>query len=227
MWQELEKDQTVVLGFFREYPPRRAIANAIVAIALAGLVVLQGAPAAAQMFTDRYQFLKAVKDRDGDEATKLLDKPGTTIVNTADLTSGDTGLHIVVQRMDTLWVRFLLQRKADPNARNKRGVTPLQMATSLGFIEGAEELIRAGADLNVSDQTGETPLIAAVHSRNVPMVRMLLEKGSDPDRNDNSGRSARDYMSVMAGNTLMKMEFENADKKRAEKGTQKNYGPSF
>ena len=90
-----------------------------------------------------------------------------------------------------------------------------------------EALLQGGASINVSDQTGETPLIAAVHARNVGLVRLLLEKGADPDRNDNSGRSARDYMELMAGNTLMKQEFATADKKRADAGTKKNYGPSF
>jgi uncharacterized protein len=227
VWQELKKDQTMVVRVLRKIPPVRAIASAIVAMGLVATLTLPAAPVAAQMFSEGYQFLKAIKDRDGDAATDMLNKPGTQIVNSRDLTSGDTGLHIVVQRMDALWVRFLLQRGADPNIRNKRGVAPLQLATSTGFLEGAEELIKGGANVNISDQTGETPLIAAVHARNVPMVRMLLDKGGDPDRNDNSGRSARDYMLAMAGNALMKQEFEAADKKRAEKGTTKDYGPSF
>lgn len=185
------------------------------------------APAAAQFQSEGYQFLEAVKDREGDKATDMLNRPGNQLVNSRDITSGDTGLHIVVARSDALWVRFLLQRGADPNIRNKRGVTPLQLATALGFTEGVEALIKGGANINVADQTGETPLIAAVHARNVPLVRMLLEKGADPDRNDNSGRSARDYMLLQAGNTLMKMEFDAADKKRDEAGTKKDYGPSF
>lgn len=217
----------MVKGVLRKIPPVRAIASAIVAMVIVAALAVPTIPASAQMFSEGYQFLKAVKDRDGDTATDMLNKPGTTIVNSRDLSSGDTGLHIVVQRLDALWVRFLLQRGADPNIRNKRGIAPLQLATSIGFIEGAEELIKGGANVSISDQTGETPLIAAVHSRNVPMVRMLLENGSDPDRNDNSGRSARDYMMAMAGNSLMKMEFENADEKRQGKGTPKTYGPSF
>lgn len=227
MWQELRKVQTVLTGFLRKYLLRRAIANALVVGGVVGLASVPLAPAAAQMFSEGYQFLKAVKDRDGDKATDMLNKPGTQIVNSRDLTSGDTGLHMVVERMDALWVRFLLQRGADPNIRNKKGVAPLQLATSIGFIEGADELIKGGASVNVSDQTGETPLIAAVHARNVQMARMLLDNGADPDRNDNSGRSARDYMQVQAGNVLMKQEFEAADKKRATKGTPKDYGPSF
>lgn len=207
----------------RKLGPRRRIASVIVPALLAVLA----APAAAQFQSEGYKFLEAVKDREGDEATEMLNKPGTQIVNSRDITSGDTGLHIVVGRSDVVWIRFLLQRGADPNIRNKRGVTPLQLATALGFTEGVEALIKGGASVNVADQTGETPLITAVHSRNVPLVRLLLEKGADPDRNDNSGRSARDYMELMAGNTLMKQEFATADKKRADAGTKKNYGPSF
>lgn len=199
------------------------IASAILALLAAALAV----PVAAQFQSEGYQFLEAVKERDGDAATDMLSKPGTQVVNTRDITSGDTGLHIVVARNDALWVRFLLQRGADPNIRNKKGLSPLQLATSLGFTDGVEALIKGGANVNVNDQTGETPLIAAVHARNVALVRLLLEKGALPDHSDNSGRSARDYVDLMSGNTLLKQEFANADAKRAEAGTKKDYGPSF
>lgn len=213
----------MALDVLRKLGLRGAIATLFVpAIALA-LVV----PAAAQFQSEGYQFLEAIKERDGDKATDMLSQPGTQIVNTRDITSGDTGLHIVVSKSDLLWVRFLLQRGADPNIRNKKGLTPLQLATAMGFTDGVEELIKKGAQVNVSDQTGETPLIAAVHARNVAMVRLLLEKGADPDRNDNSGRSARDYVELQSGNSLMKQELADADDKRKTAGTKKDYGPSF
>lgn len=209
------------LDVLRKLGRRGRIASAFV-LALALTV-----PAAAQFQSDGYKFLEAVKDRKGNEATEMLDKPGSQLVNSRDITSGDTGLHIAVARSDALWVRFLLQRGADPNIRNKKGVTPLQLATAMGFTEGVEELIKKGASINVADQTGETPLIAAVHARNVTLVRLLLTQGADPDRNDNSGRSARDYMELQSGNAMLKQEFTNADKKRADSGTKKDYGPSF
>jgi uncharacterized protein len=219
----MRKDQTVALAVLRKLGIRAAIASAI----LPALGAVLAVPAAAQFQSEGYQFLEAVKDRDGDTATDMLSKPGTQLVNTRDITSGDTGLHIVVARSDAVWIRFLLQRGADPNIRNKKGITPLQLATALGFTDGVEALIKGGASVNVSDQTGETPLIAAVHSRNVALVRMFLSKGADPDRNDNSGRSARDYVALQNGNTLMQQEFAAADAKRAESGTKKDYGPSF
>jgi len=219
----MRKDQTVTAVVLRKLSARRAIASAIIPVLAAVLAV----PAAAQFQSEGYKFLEAVKEREGDDATDMLNKPGSTIVNTRDITSGDTGLHIVVARSDVLWIRFLLQRGADPNIRNKKGITPLQLATSMGFTDGVEALIKGGASVNVSDQTGETPLIAAVHSRNVGLVRVLLDKGADPDHYDNSGRSARDYMELMSGNTLMKQEFTNADTKREEAGPKRDYGPSF
>jgi ankyrin repeat protein len=227
MWQGIRKDQTVTPDVLRKLGPRRRIASAILLVLAPILAVAFGVPAAAQFQSEGYQFLEAVKDREGDKATDMLNKPGSTIVNSRDITSGDTGLHIVVARNDAVWIRFLLQRGADPNIRNRKGVSPLQLATSLSFTEGVEALISGGASVNVSDQTGETPLIAAVHSRNVPLVRLLLDKGADPDRNDNSGRSARNYADLMSGNTLMNQEFANADAKRAEAGTKRDYGPSF
>lgn len=200
------------------------IASALLASLLA-LFALQ--PVAAQLYSDGYKFLEAVKDRDGDAATDMLNEPGTQVINTRDITSGDTGLHLVVTRRDVLWVRFLLQRGANPNIRNNQGVTPLQLATRMGFIEAAEELLKKGADVNVADSQGETPLISAVHQRNVELVRMLLGQGGDPDHNDNSGRSARDYMELMSGNSLLKREFDLADADRSERPAQRQYGPSF
>jgi len=215
----MRKDQIVPVEVLRKLGLVARIASAIM-LALA-------VPAAAQFQSDGYKFLEAVRDKDGDAATEMLNQPGNTIVNTRDITSGDTGLHVVVARSDVLWIRFLLQRGADPNIRNKKGLTPLQLATSLSYTDGVEALVKGGANVNVGDQTGETPLIAAVHARNVGLVRLLLEKGADPDHNDNSGRSARDYMELMSGNSLLKQEFTAADTKRAEAGTKRNYGPSF
>ncbi|WP_379923476.1 ankyrin repeat domain-containing protein [Erythrobacter sp. R86502] len=207
----------------RKLGPWRRIASAITPLLALSLAV----PASAQFQSEGFQFLEAVKEREGDAAMDMLNKPGTQIVNTRDITSGDTALHLVVARTDVVWIRFLLQRGADPNIRNRKGISPLQLATAMGFVDGAEALIKGGASVNVSDQTGETPLIAAVHSRDVAMVRLLLQKGADPDHNDNSGRSARDYMELMSGNTLMQQEFTDADAKRAETGTKREYGPSF
>ena len=198
-------------------------------IGLAGALLgaVLATPAWAQMFSDGYEFLKAVKDRDGDAATQALNEPGTTIVNARDLTSGQTALHIVVERRDLVWTKFLLQRGANPNIRDKQGVSPLQLAVGLGFVDGVESLLKSGAEIDVNDKAGETPLIAAVHRRDVALIRLLLSKGADPDRTDNSGRSARDYADLAISNRALVEEFPRADDERAGKKEEKSYGPTF
>lgn len=178
------------------------------------------------MFSTGYEFLKAVKSRDGTEVTQVLDSSNGSVINTRDKVTGETALHIVTQRRDVLWIRFLADRGANPNVADKNGVTPVQIASSLGFVEGLEALVAAGANVDVANSTGETPLISAVLQGDVAMVRLLLANGANPDRNDNSGRSARAYAQLGGSSRLMD-EISRSDEDRKEKKTGNSYGPSF
>lgn len=183
-------------------------------------------PAQAQ-FSDSYRFLEAVKKKDGQTVTECLSEPGSTIVNTRDLVTGETALHVVTQRRDVAWIRFLAQKGADPNIGNKKGVTPIALASSLGFVEGVEALIAAGARVDEPNQTGETPLIAAVHRRDISVIRALLEAGANPDRADNSGRSARAYAELDGSGSPILAEIRSRAKSSQQQQGAKVYGPSF
>jgi uncharacterized protein len=196
---------------------------------LAGLVgmFVMVAPAAAQ-FSDSYKFLEGVRKKDGAVVTEYLNEPGSTLVNTRDRQTGDSALHIVTQRRDLAWIRYLIGNGADPNIRNEKGVTPLVLAANLGFVEGVEVLVNSGARVDEASQTGETPLIAAVHRHDIGVVRLLLKAGADPDRADNSGRSARDYAALDGGGNSVLAEIESSAKSAAERaGAPSVYGPSF
>lgn len=165
----------------------------ITAVALPAGVGIIAPPAAAQ-FSDSYNFLKAVRDRKGEEAEKFLAEPGTVIINTRDSTSGETALHIVIQRRDSTWLGYLLQKGANPNLADKKGTTPLMLATQLGFVDGIETLTRRKAQVDQTNRAGETALILAVQLRNAEAVRALLKAGANPDKKDSrAGYSARDY----------------------------------
>jgi ankyrin repeat protein len=183
-------------------------------------------PAQAQ-YSDQYLFLKAVKEKDGDKIVELLSTPGSTLVNSRDLTSGESGLHIAVARRDLLWVRFLLQQKANPNIKDNRDVTPLVLAAQLGFADAVEVLVGAGAQVDIPNGTGETPLIAAVHKRDITIMRLLLRAGADPDRADNSGRTARDYAKLDGPNSQLLAEIKANEKPAGEREGARTYGPSF
>jgi ankyrin repeat protein len=162
-------------------------------LAFSAAAMLLSSPATAQ-FSDSYNFLKAIKDRKGDEAEKFLAEPGTVIINTRDSTSGETALHIVVQRRDSVWLNYLLQKGANPNLSDKKGMTPLMLATQIGFIDGIDSLVKRKAVVDQPNRAGETALILAVQLRNSEAVRVLLRAGANPDKRDSrAGYSARDY----------------------------------
>lgn len=204
---------------------RRKFSKLMLSGGLLAAALAATAPVAAQQFSDGFTFLKAVKERDGNVVTEALKKPGSTVVNARDLSSGQTALHIVTERRDAVWVRFLTASGADPNIPDKRGVTPLQIAASLGFAEGAELLLAAGARVDPTDRTGETPLIAAVHQNNLPLARLLLKHGAKVDHADNSGRTAADYARLAGARSPMLQEFERAARERTAAGTRPSYGP--
>ncbi len=162
--------------------------------AIVAALLLVASPATAQ-FSDSYNFLKAVRDKDGDKVTQFVQgAAGSTLINTKDYTSGDGALHIVVKRRDDLWLRFLLGKGANPNIRDRTGNTPLILASRLGFSEGIDALVSFKADVNLANDNGETPLIIAVQARDLTCVRLLLASGADPSRSDHvAGLSARDY----------------------------------
>ncbi len=165
----------------------------IVAAAMLAIAMLGSMPAAAQ-FSESYNFLKAVRDADGDKVTKALRDSGSTLINTRDFTTGEGGLMIVVKRRDMTWLRYLLANGANPNIRDNAGQTPLLVACQIGFIEGATELLRLNAQVNLANGRGETPLIIATQQRNLPLVRLLLGNGADAAQADRiAGKSARDY----------------------------------
>jgi ankyrin repeat protein len=191
----------------------------------AGLLVVSG-PAHAQ-FSSGFKFLEAVKKRDGAAVESMLSLPGSTIVNTRDVTSGETGLHLVTARRDLTWMTFLLSKGANVNARDSRGRTPLVVASNLGFDEGVELLVSKGARVDEANDAGETPLIAAVHNQNFNMIRILLKAGGNPDRADNSGRSARDYAKITGNNRLLSEIEANTKPRTAQPASGPAYGPSL
>jgi uncharacterized protein len=195
-------------------------------LALAAGALFASAPAAAQ-FSAGYKFLEAVRKKDGNKVEEALALPGSTIINTRDVTSGETALHIVTQRRDFAWMTFLIARGANVNARTARGVTAMQLASNLGWLEGVELLIAQKARIDDANDAGETPLVAAVHRRDLPMMRALLKAGADPDRKDNSGRSARDYALIGGRSGPLVAEIEASAKPKGARGTGPVYGPTF
>jgi ankyrin repeat protein len=162
---------------------------------LALIALLAAAPLAAQFQSEGYKFLQAVKDSKNNEVITALNKPGSTVVNTKDVTSGEAALHITVRRGDAAYTTFLLQKGADPNIRDGRNNTPMIIAIESGHGELVPLLLLGKASPNLPNSSGVTPLIRAVQMRDADTVRALLAVKANADQKDYSGSSARDYAS--------------------------------
>lgn len=161
---------------------------------LGALMAAVAAPLAAQSFSEGFTFLKAVRERDGATAERILSNPSSTAVNIRDTSTGETALHILVRGRDATWLNYMLGRGARPDAASNDGTTPLILAAQVGWYEGAQSLLGRRANPNLGNSRGETPLIFAVQRRDLQMVRLLLSVRADPNQTDNmAGNSAIDY----------------------------------
>ena len=146
------------------------------------------------------------------QLVRLVVRHGGRIAD-VDVT-GETGLHRIAdmrqapQGPAAEMAGLLLERGADPNARNWDDVTPLHQAVRARNIAVAEVLLAHGADPNARDKgRGSTPLRRAVSASGAGgtsgsgaqmrlLTRMLLEHGADPSARDKRGvpvyASARD-----------------------------------
>lgn len=185
---------------------------ALIAFALAAA----SAPVAAQYVSDAEPFITAVRERDGNKATELLESRPSVL--NAKNTRGETALNVVIARSDELWTNFLLSKGADPNLPDAKGDTPLMTAARVGYVEAASLLLQLGAKVDATNKMGETALILAVQQRQIDAVKLLLSKGADPDKRDAAaGYSAREYAKRDTRNREILAAIEAAGKPKAAK----------
>ena len=81
-----------------------------------------------------------------------------------------------------------LKEGADPNTRDKYGLTPLHRAARNSAPPLIKALLDPGADVNARDKNGATPLHFAVGSGNtLAVAQVLLDAGADPSARDKDG----------------------------------------
>lgn len=179
-----------------------------------GLTVLSAAaPAIAQFGSPGYQFLQNVKDEKADEIEQALHKPGSRIIDTQDVSTGDTALHILARKPNCTWLGYFLNEGANPNIQNKRGETPMYVSILSGADLCLNYLIIKQADPNIGDRQRMTPLMLAVQRRDPDLVQKLLKAGARPDQRDLTGNSALDYATKDTRNTAVAKLLQDATAK--------------
>ena len=136
---------------------------------------------------------------DGADVLQVLLKGGASVRLIDD--DERTALHFAARvPSGTSSVRLLLDYGADPNAKTRRGITPIFEAIYLvpadpevesrflsKYIETIAVLLDRGADVNVQNVDGFSPLMRAAASGNAQVVRQLIERGANVSASDSRG----------------------------------------
>lgn len=174
-------------------PPTGALADDEIAIVRGW--VSEGAPwdAGASFFPVREVFKEAERLfealRVGDLATLRSDlAEDPELIHSLDA-DGSGLLTLAAYWAGAAEVKELLERGADPNAKNDAGMAALIPATDT--LEKTRLLVEAGADVDARTNDGDTALIvAAARTGSAPVVAYLLENGADVSAATKAGFTA-------------------------------------
>jgi ankyrin repeat protein len=116
---------------------------------------------------------------------------------------GATPFLRAAQSGDVALMKLLLARGADPKIFTAHNVTPLAVASGIGWVEGvtfewseAETLeavkmcLDLGIDPNVADDEGRTALHGAAHKGRPEVIQILVDRGAKLDAHDGGSRDS-------------------------------------
>jgi len=123
---------------------------------------------------------------------------------------GATPFLRAAQSGDLVLMKLLLEHGADPDIATEHNVTPLMVASGIGWVEGvtyewsAQEtyetvkfLLDQGANVNAQDTLdGRTALMGAAHKGRNDVIRLLVDRGADMALHD---IGSRDSIHALAG----------------------------
>jgi ankyrin repeat protein len=126
------------------------------------------------------------------------------------LEEGATPFLRAAQSGDIVLLKLLLEHGADPNISTESKVTPLMVASGIGWVQGVtyewspqqtletvKLLLDLGADVNAQDVLdGRTALMGAAHKGRNDVVELLVQHGADLSLRD---IGSRDSIHALAG----------------------------
>jgi ankyrin repeat protein len=89
-------------------------------------------------------------------------------------------------------VKKLLEKGANPNSKNKYGVSTLILASYNGSFVIVKLLLEAGADVNAKDRDGDTALHNGVYKKHERVVTTLLNHDADINIKNSKGKTPLD-----------------------------------
>ncbi|KAF4713714.1 E3 ubiquitin-protein ligase mib1 [Perkinsus olseni] len=99
-------------------------------------------------------------------------------------------------------VRYLIDKRANINFKDRDGRTPLHEASRYGHAALVELLLDTKADIDATDSAGETPLSQAVSGCRHDVVTLLVSKGAKVHTTDSEGITVQ-HLAAFAGDPRM------------------------
>ena len=131
---------------------------------------------------------------------------------------GATPFLRAAQSGDVALMKLLLDRGADPRIATAHGVTALEVASGIGWVEGitfewsAEQSLEAvrmcldlGIDVNTADDEGRTALHGAAHKGRTDVIQFLVARGANLEAHDKGSRDT--FAGAMKGMTWIPLDW--------------------
>lgn len=123
-----------------------------------------------------------------DQKNAQIEMARLLLAHNVDSSSQQDALRRAVGRGNKEIVALLLASKADVNALDNGGETPLHVAAQSGRKEMVEFLLANKADINAKDNDGNTPLLdATMFGGHKDVVELLLAHGADVNATNGIG----------------------------------------
>ncbi|KAK7495366.1 hypothetical protein BaRGS_00013305 [Batillaria attramentaria] len=129
------------------------------------------------------QLLSACRNNDVEKVKRLIEVDRVS-VNSND---GETPLHVAIQGGHEELMKFLLEKRADVEAKDNKGFTPLHLACSLDKHDAMHLLFAKGAIVNTKAKDDVTPLHTASCYGFKYVLDELLRAGAEVDAKDVNG----------------------------------------
>ncbi|NOY41481.1 MAG: hypothetical protein GXP26_06555 [Planctomycetes bacterium] len=130
--------------------------------------------------------------RDGKLAALQVLLAQGTDVNLQQRNLRGTALHYAAEAGNADIIRELLKHKAETEARDTRGYTPLMRAAKKGSAEVVKLLLEAGANINAKPEVGEwSALCLAIHGKHQETVQLLVDRRAQFPDHESFARSMR------------------------------------
>jgi ankyrin repeat protein len=170
---------------------------------------------------DHLDFIKKLIEKGANVNHRVKDSTWFRTVFTSQwvLEDGATAFWRAAQSSDLAVMKLLLEHGAEANIATAQGVTPLQVASGIGWVEGVtyewskeanvetvKLLLSLGADPNAQAETGRAALHGAGHKGSTAVIQVLVDAGAKVDIKD-YGMNGNDAGGRLKEHTWMPVDY--------------------